>query len=425
LGVGFQLLARFGRTLTSPDEILREMEAWVGAYSVDLSPSTRIGFSETTPTLFCQLHPAAEELELSVLDLDHLVASGKTSTVGPGYHIFVCDMLRKLGEAFHLAWITNNEEYFDEGDYFFSGDQERVFKEMTAWLRGLCGCFFNGTFEEEPGDMPTALCLPIGISFEAEARAVTPLGPRDLGWLKHVAEDGQRGHDFFAWWKPGLNAEYFLGRALTRMWTEVRWRKPVNERERKTFIYIADSLETAFKLDPNLSYPWAEWAQILGFLDRHELEIEFVQERADSVPEIGYRRRNVAVTLPGYWVIKVPGSFSDFEADEESDFSAQDPPRTIWFTSYKFDEKPAREMYADARQEMLARGPALLEEREGYIGRAEIKAGEEEDEKYFVLTSSNVCRKGRSILSVVFSHREDQAWAEGVWRSLQPPAAGE
>jgi len=239
LGVGFQLLARFERTLASPDEILREMEAWVRTYSTDLSPSTRIGFSETTPTLFCQLHPAAEEVELSILDLDHFVASAKTSTVGPGYHIFVCHMLHKLGEAFHLAWIRDNEEYFDEGGYFFSGDQDRVFREMTTWLSGLCGCFFNGVFEEGSGGTPTALCLSVGVTFEAETRAVTPLGPRDLGWLKRVSEDGQRGKDFFAWWTPELNAEYFLGRALTRMWTEVRWRKPVNESERKTLNYVA------------------------------------------------------------------------------------------------------------------------------------------------------------------------------------------
>lgn len=164
LGVGFQLLARFERTLASPDDFLRELEAWICEYCVDLSPSTRIGFSEDQPTLFCQVHPAAGELYLSLVDLDHLVASAKTSTVGPGYHIFVCDLVRKLGEKFHLCWLVDNEDYFDEGEYFFSGDRENVFKEMTAWLRGLCRSFFDGTFEEEPGDMPTLLCLPIGIS---------------------------------------------------------------------------------------------------------------------------------------------------------------------------------------------------------------------------------------------------------------------
>jgi hypothetical protein len=333
-------------------------------------------------------------------------------------------MLRKLGSRFQLTWIRDNEEYFDEADYFFSGHQERVFTEMTGWLKGLCDCFFSGVFEEERGDMPTALCLRMFVSFEADARAVTPLGPRDLAWLKKVSEDGHQGSDFFAWWKPGLNAEYFLGRALARMWTDIRWRNPVNDTEREALDYVAHSLETAFKLDPDLSYPWAEWAQILDLLERNDPENDFVRSGPHDVPTIGYRRRNVAVTLPGYWVLKVPGSFSEFEADEEGDFSSQDPPRVIWFTSYTFADDPERR-FAQARKEILERGPGLLEERDGYIGQAEIQQKGEDEERYFVLTSSNVCKKGKAIVSVVFTDPEDQAWAEAMWRSLQPPRSGE
>jgi hypothetical protein len=422
LGVGFQLLGRFERTLSSPDEILREMEKWVRKYCFDLAASTRIGFSETTPTLFCQLHPAAEELELAVLDLDHFAASAKTSTVGPGFHIFLCDMLRKLGKQFGVQWETSNEDYFDEADYFSTGNQNHVFEEMARWLNGLSRCFFEGTFAEEAGDMPTVLCLPIGVAFEADARAVTPLGPRDVAWLKKVAADGSAGRDFFAWWNPALNAEYFLGRALVRMWTNVRWRKPVNDGERETLNYVANSLETALKLDPQLSYPWAEWAEILDFLERDGSESEQVRWRGSGTAKIGYRRRNVAQHLPGHWIIKLPGSFSEFEADEEGDFFAQDPPRTIWFTSYNFVDEPER-MFTEAYREVLQKRPALLEERDGYIARAEINQKTADDGEYFVLSSSNICRKGRSVLTIIFTSPEERSWAENVWRSLQSPKA--
>jgi hypothetical protein len=420
LGVGFQLLAKFERTLNSPDEILREMETWVRAYAADLAPETRIGFSEDQATLFCKLHPAAEDLYLYLGDLDHFVASAKTSTVGPGFHIFVCDMVKKLGERFNLTWITGNEEYFDEADYFFSGNPKNVFEEMTAWLRGLCQCFFDGTFKHKPGDMPTMLCLPVGVTFEGEAPAVTPLGPRDLKWLEKVSLDGKHGRDFFAWWNVGLDAEDFLDRALCRMWVDVRWRNPVSDSEREILEYVANSLETAYKLDPNLSYPWAEWAQILDLLENTSSDLAFVQSRREGTPTIGYRRRNVGVTLPGYWVIKVPGSFSEFEANEEGDFSAIDPPRTIWFTSYTFN-KNRDKIFAETRQEILDKSPALLEEREDYVGRAEITKKDDEDEPYYVLTSSNVCRKGQAIVSVVFTDPADREWAINVWKSLQPP----
>jgi hypothetical protein len=396
------------------------METWVREYAADLAPETRIGFSEDQPTLFCKLHPAAEDLYLSLINLDHLVASANTSTVGPGYHMFLCDMVRKLGEKLNLTWITDNEEYFDEAGYFFSGDRENVFTEMTTWLKALCEGFFNGVFEREFGDMPTMLCLPIGVTFEAEARSVTPLGPRNTEWLKKVSEDPLQGRDFFAWWQPGVDAEYFLGRALCRMWTDVRWRKPVSDSEREILEYVTNSLETAFKLDPDLAYPWTEWAQILDFLENINSDLGFVRSCHQGTPTIGYRRRNVGVRLPGYWVIKVPGSFSEFDADEQGDFSAIDPPRTIWFTSYTFN-KNRDQAFADARQKILDKSPALLEEREDYVARAEINKKNDEGEPYYVLTSSNVCMKGQAILSVVFTDPEDREWAINVWKSLQPP----
>lgn len=163
-----------------------------------------------------------------------------------------------------------------------------------------------------------------------------------------------------------------------------------------------------------------EWTEILGFLERNESETEFLRSRAHGAPTIGYRRRNVRVTLPGHWNLSVPGSFSEFEPDEEGDFFAQDPPRTVWFSSWTFVDKHT-ERFDEARKKILAKGSELLEERDGHIGRAEIQAKDELGEKYFVLTSSNVCRKGKAVVSVVFTDPADRAWAEGVWRSLQPP----
>jgi hypothetical protein len=397
------------------------METWVREYAADLAPKTRIGFSDDRPTLFCQLHPAAEELDLSLADLDHLVVSANTSTVGPGYHIFACDMVKELGAKFGLTWITDNEEYLDEAEYFFSGNAGNVFKEMTGWLSGLCQCFFNGVFKHKPGDMPIALCLSIGITFEGDTTAVTPLGPRDLKWLEEVSVDGQKGRDFFAWWNAGLDAEYFLARALCRMWTDVRWRKPVSDSERETLEYVSNSLETAYKLDRDLAYPWAEWAETLDLLENTSPNLAFVHSRRRGKPTIGYRRRNVGVTLPGRWVIKVPGSLSEFESNAEGDFSAFDPTRTVWFTSYTFNKNNRDQVFAETRQKILDKSPALLDQREDYVGRAEINEKNGEDEHYYVLSSSNVCRKGQAILSVVFTDPADREWAVKVWKSLQPP----
>src|SRR6266699_2856304 len=54
--------------------------------------------------------------------------------------------------------------------------------------------------------------LPMDPQFEADEIAITPLGPRGRDWLYEPAQEGNKGKDFFAWWTPGFNAEYYLGR---------------------------------------------------------------------------------------------------------------------------------------------------------------------------------------------------------------------
>lgn len=317
-----------------PNRVLGEMEKWVLEYCADLRASTFIGQREAKPTLFCNLHPAAENLEISLRDPDHVTASANTSTVGPGDHIFVCDVLHKLGERFHLQWEEPSDDFRDETGYFHSEDRQQVFVEMKAWLKGVANMFFDGTLKGQ--GHPVRLAMPLDVGFSWDARSITPLGPRDADWLKRVAENPDNGTDFFAWWNPVLDAEYFRRRALVKIWSEVRWRPPINDTEKDVLSYVADSLETAYKLDSGLEYPWAEWAAILGYLQRSVNEYPFPRELATTTPSIGYRRHDVTVQLPGNWWITLPGSFSNFKPDKNHNYCALDPPREVWATSYRF-----------------------------------------------------------------------------------------
>jgi hypothetical protein len=218
VSIGLYLLAKFNSPVQDPDRLLQQMAAWIHQQYSDFLPQTRQGFVETYPTLFCQLHPAAEELELSLIDLDHLRASANTSTVGPGYHIFICSLLQAWARDFDASWLTSEkvgEDYWDEAEYFFTGDQQQVFYHMTSWLQALAEGFFDGTLE--PFERANVLCMSMDVQFESDQLAITPLGPRDRAWLLETSRDGAKGKDFFAWWAPELNAEYFLGRALVQM----------------------------------------------------------------------------------------------------------------------------------------------------------------------------------------------------------------
>jgi hypothetical protein len=428
MSVGLYLLAKFNRPIQDTDDLLQKTSTWIHEYCPDLVPETRQGFVDTYPTLFCQLHPGAEELELSLIDLEHLTATANTSSAGPGYHIFVCSMLQEWAQAFSASWSQSDEDsdttcdgevlFADEAEYFFTGEAQRVFDHMTLWLRTLAGSFFDGTIEQ---DQDIALCMPMGVRFEWGERAITPVGPRNDDWLLRTSRDPLEGKDFFPWWTPGLSAEYFLGRALVAMWVNVRWRPPVNDSERKLLQYVADSFKKAYGLDPTLDYPWEEWGEVLNFLggksDTGKSPLTDI-----SGSRIGYRRRNVTTSLPGGWQITLPGSFSEFALDENNDLYALDPPREIWFTSYSFTGD-AKRMFESARREILQDRTALLHEGEDYVGKAEIRQKESESgEKYFILSSSNIRPTQRAVCTIVFMQPEHRDWAIGVWRSLQPPA---
>ena len=428
MSVGLLLRANLKRTFLdklvtrrSPDRVLKEIEGWVLNYCKDLQTTTYIGQRDTHHTLFCRLHPAAEDLEISFVGDGQLTASANTSSVGPGYHIFVCDMLHKLGDRVRLQWEEPNEEYQDETGYFHSGDSQHVFAEMSKWIKTIASWFFDGTLKDK--DHAIRLAMPLDVGFTWDAAAITPLGPRDENWLRKTAEDGYNGQDFFAWWNPGLNAEYFLRRALVKIWADVRWRPPINDQERQTLSYAADSLKIAYEMDATLTYPWSEWSEILTYLDRIDGQHRFVHDRAGATqPTMGYRRRDVTVQLPGNWWITVPGSFSDFRPDENHNYFALDPPREAWVTSYTFKgDLPA--LLQSQREEVRKKESVLVHEAENYVAWAEIRRRADEDKEWFSLTSSNVGLGNRAVCTVIFIRPEDRDWAIRVWKSLQPPSA--
>jgi hypothetical protein len=135
VSLGLRLLAKLPASSPEPEQLADRIENWIHRKYPCMFPRTRQGVVESSPTVFCQLHPAAEDVELTLID-------------------------------------------------------------------------------------------PI----ESDEIAITPLGPRNRDWLQETAQQGSNGKDFFAWWTPGFNAEYYLGRALTHMWSNVRWRSPINDK---------------------------------------------------------------------------------------------------------------------------------------------------------------------------------------------------
>lgn len=373
---------------------------------------------DTAPTLFCGLHPAAEDVEISFLDANHITASAST-VIGAGYHMFLCKLLTSLESPFDLQWLdTRNEEdsdYLDETGYFFTRNAALVEEAMLDWLRGVCNIFLEKAGE---GSHSMMMSMPIGETFSIEG-IVTAMGPRSLDWARRASENPESERHFFAWWNLDLDAEYFRNRALARMWREVRWRPPATDAESEVLKYCVDSLEAAYKLDASLDYPWAEWAEMLGYLETDEANRRYVRDRATASPTIGYRRGDVTIDLPGHWRVTLPGAFGELQY-EEGTTSSFDPPREFWFTAYAFKES-SPEWFAMKRREMIAENPELVHDRESYFATATIKKKSNEEMEWFSLSSSNIGSSGRSVCTIVIVDAKDRDWAIQTWKSLQPP----
>jgi len=425
LSIGFYLLGEFTEARVEPHECLRKLERRILADCSQLEPATRHGFLDEKSCLFCKLHPAAEEVQIALPDANHLTVSANTSTVGPGYHVFLCDLIHRWTQEFSIRWEQFDPDedttFGDETGYFFTGSQESVYGHMESWLRTLTGSFFDGTLDRDAKEI--ALCMPINVQFHADYLAITQLGPRDQGWLLRMSQGAIDYGEFFPWYNVGLDANYYLNRALVQMWSEVRWRKPATDTERRLLDSVLAALALAYTLNPEFDFPRNEWRDLLTLADR---EIPgHVREKASGAGRIGYRRNTVKTTLPGSWRIQTEGSFSDFEPDSDGSFVSVDPPREIWFTAYSFSANDPDQTFQRMRDKALGEKRELVSERENYVAIADVTTQRKYFSKYYLLKSSSVGVLCRSVLTIVFRDPSDRDWAIRVWKSLSPPAMSE
>lgn len=423
MSIGFSLLGQFTTAHLEPNEVLRELERWVLEECSELAPITRLGFIDEKPCLFSLFHPAAEEVEITLPDPSHVTVSANTSTVGPGYHIFLCDLIHRWTNEFSIQWARvdadDDTTFGDETDYFFSGESPRVYEEMERWLRALTGGFFDGTLESDAKDI--ALCMPMNVRFEGSALAITQLGPRDKDWLYGISQGSIDSCEFFSWYEVGLTAEYYLGRALVQMWSDVRWRKPATDSESRLLRSVLTSLETSYRMKPGLHFPWNDWKELLDLM---EDEVPgFVKAKASSPGRIGYRRMKVKTCLPGNWWVETEGSFSSFESDADCALSSLDPPREIWFTAYSLSAENPKEKFSQMRDDALKENHELVHEDKSYISVADISQNTESKDSYYLLRSCNVGILCRSVCTLVFKQPADREWAMRVWKSLKPPVS--
>jgi hypothetical protein len=433
MGVGLNLTGRYPATLDDAETWLGQVHSWLEKHAGEPLGSARFGRDgDGNPAVLVNLHPCAEDVEIAVPETGQVVASAKTSTVGPGYHAYLCDLLHQLGDAMAIDWNGPDDESGtgDETGYFQTGDRQKLEVEFLHWLRGVVKIVNDGLGQDYQWMM---ISMAIGHHYRHHGPLVTPMGPRDTQWLDAVAEDPSQGIDLFPWWPQGIGAAFYLGRALAALWRDVRWRAPLTDDEGRLLMDVHLDLGRAYQLDPSLDYPWREWREVMDHVEAHfgyvesasdDVEAE-VQRRAAAIgeepskPLIGYRRLPVQVDLTDGWSIEIPGEMAE-EWDEEGLWTARDDRRVVSFKSYSLTRddgsKPdAREILDGLR---LPDGRRLEHRHEDMIGRAVVAPPRADDDPGWQLIGHSVIDGGLAACNIIFGDRDERDWAIATWKSL-------
>ncbi|HEY7589798.1 MAG TPA: hypothetical protein VH723_02325, partial [Candidatus Limnocylindrales bacterium] len=268
LSVGLRIVGQAAKRgliprLPSADALLGEVERWLGMEARETATGAPwVAFGTPLATLRTSLHPAATDVEFIADEAARLTVTATTAEAGPGYHTYLCQLLKRLGTDVNIEWEPADASVGtgDETGYFESGRRSDAETALLFWLRDNLQAACDA---RERGKPPVQLVAVPGHRFTFEGAIATALGPRDDDWLKTAVNDPRVAADVWPWIADAMDARYLLNRALVLMWTRVRWRAPGTDEERETIEEVLRLLRKAFPFDPDLAYPWREWHELL------------------------------------------------------------------------------------------------------------------------------------------------------------------
>jgi hypothetical protein len=406
------------------DRLIAGIEAWLRLEYPDLVRSTRTRTSATGDReLLVGLHPAAEELSFVAADGGDVAIAARLAPIGPGYQTFISRLVQRIGAEHEITWAAVSDDGQGGSDIAAAGDRARAEQSYLTWL----GAALIGARDaRRRGIVGIHLGTPPAVRFTFDGAIATNLGPRDDAWLDRALVDSRLAFRITPWWADATDGQSFLNRALCLMWTEVRWRPPIDERERLVQEEVVRLLSRAFPLDPSLEYPWREWKELTslrGVADAMTRQVETRAAKAPDGPLIGYRREPIRVTHEG-WDLEIPGSFAERKTEDE--WWGGDASRSITLAATETGSA-AGPMRADEFLQQVAPdlGADALSHRAGeVVGRARLTSDTTSGVEVGVLEGFSAVRGRGAVIRIAFDNSADWQWAVEMWRSLAPAGRG-
>lgn len=355
-----------------------------------------------------EVMPLEEEVSFSCQS-DRLTVSAKTSTLGPGYHAYLCMLLDKFADETGLSW-TETEDEIDETGYFSTRDFPALQLEMARWLKAISERLVEIGKDPDFSMMRIGFPVrfaPVGLG----SFALTHRGPRNREFFKKISNSGDRGlmrmaESHFPWWTEGLDEQSAHALVEALLWMEYPWRSELDEREQK----IADAILALAEISGNL--------QNIDQLDIEELD-SLLNSNVSIGPNrsgIGYMRGSMERPLAGPWTINLPGFFHETFDPDDNTLTYWFGDKTVHATTFAIDRS------ADFKAEDVEPNdqPDIAFVDNGTAYYAETDRGRESGRDYYSLVGTVEAEFGAAVISVLYDDPNDKDWAVSVFKSVKP-----
>ncbi|HOF88335.1 MAG TPA: hypothetical protein PLZ36_09575, partial [Armatimonadota bacterium] len=394
-------------------EVLDRLRAGIPALIEDARLRELLWMAVEEETLLVGLHPMEEPVRFAFTG-EALRCTARTSGAGPGYHAFLVDLLRNVGQKCRLRWQWEGEDCGDETGYAAHRDFARLQEEMLVWLRAVCAAVV-----EKAADGATNIGISMPMGYPAVAGddapfALTMLGPRTREWVARAATaEGAAlqaaGAESFPWWGQAPDEAFWRNTGLALAWVELPWHPPADEQEQAGYQLALACCEYAAATD----------AQVVGLVKEiHAMTAASQQAPPAPAPAgIGYRRRLLAYELPGLWRITLPGyCYASVDANGEQYCFRHGGRDVTAFTM----TMASRSENAASEERLLQNMKALSSEDELHkfqrgtlLGRAAVGRTEEGWSLLGYVAASN----NMAVVYIACPDEDDVPWALGVWQS--------
>lgn len=338
------------------------------------------------------LLPTEEDVEFRQ-DGANVIISARTSSLGPGYHDYLVELVDRLITTSGLK-ARETDDWSDETNYFSTRDFDALQEAMSEHFSALCGIVRE---QAATGAEQIRLGMPVeNAPVLKDAFALTARGPRG----REFFEDG-KPEDYFGWWEKGLTAESIPSLIDTLLWSEFPWRAPITEADSNLQAVIGDLFALAGQGESQI---------------RAAFDAARISEAPPSSAGVGYRKGDYAVMLPGGWMITVPGYFA-VEVTDSFDFWFGE--RAIYASVLTVSKaEPGRpELAADANK-------PIYEDINGVLYAGDFEPSDDGSGNWR-LTGTAAEINSVVICSITCPSQDDREWAKGILLSIRRPNRGD